>query len=196
MKKKKINLIINREDYQKYENYFVILKKTIIGLVIVFFALFITFFLVIGKLNDEEDKLNLRKKTLLEILQQKTSDEAKISYIEKKYQDLNNFLNEDAYSSPYYSLLNTALRESTESASLKSFNINKDREVNFTIAFSDFTQLRNFFRFIESEVFLKNFETISLKSFSVIGATIDTKENYELSFVGKFVQLKREFSPQ
>ncbi|MBI5127124.1 hypothetical protein HZA76_01570 [Candidatus Roizmanbacteria bacterium] len=194
MKKKKINLIINREDYQKYENYFVLLKNILIGLVVVFFALFITFFLVIKKLNDDEDKLILRKKTLLQILQQKTSDEAKIIYIEKKYHDLNTFLSEDAYSSPYYSLLNTALGESTQSASLKSFNINKDREVNFTIAFTDFTQLRNFFRFIESETFLNNFEAISLKSFSVIGATIDTKENYELSFVGKFVQLKRDFT--
>ncbi len=194
MKKTKINLIINREDYQKYENYFALLRNFIIGLTVVFFALFFTFFFILSNLGGKEDQLNLRKKTLLQILRQQTNDEAKINYIEKKYDDLNTYLKDDAYSSPYYSLLNSALTESTESASLKSFNINKDREVNFTITFSDFNQLRDFFRFIESEAFLKNFEAISLKSFSVIGATLDTKENYELSFTGKFFPLKRDFS--
>ncbi|KKQ23897.1 MAG: hypothetical protein US40_C0006G0011 [Candidatus Roizmanbacteria bacterium GW2011_GWC2_37_13] len=191
MKKSKINLIVNREDYQRYENYFNYLK---IGLAIflgVFFVVFLFLFILVKKRLDIVEKLELTKKNYLEILKDKKTDEAKINYIEKKYQDLNSFLKEDAFSSPYYSLLNSALTESSEAAKLKSFEISKNREVDFIIEFTDFPKLMNFFKFIESETFLKNFETISLKSFTVIGATLEKEENYELSFSGIFIQLKR-----
>ena len=191
MKKSKINLIVNREDYQRYENYFNSLK---IGLAIflgVFFTVFLFLFINIKKRLDIVEKLELTKENYLEILKDKKTDEAKINYIEKKYQDLNSFLKEDAFSSPYYSLLNSALTESSEAAKLKSFEISKNREVDFIIEFTDFPKLMNFFKFIESETFLKNFETISLKSFTVIGATLEKEENYELSFSGIFIQLKR-----
>jgi len=190
MKKSSINLIINREDYQKYELYFEYFKRALIILVFVFFSLFFILFLILKNKIDLEKKLNLQKGTLLGILKDKKLDEVKISYIEKKYQDLNTYLKEDAFSLPYYTLLNSAFHESSEAASLKTFSITKSRDVNFTIAFTDFPQLMSFFKFIESETFIKNFETISLKSFSVIGATESQKENYELSFVGKFIPLK------
>lgn len=147
------------------------------------------FFIIIKNRTSQEENLELKKKTLLEYLKQKTSDTAKINYIEKKYRDLNVFLKDDAYSSPYYSLLNSAITESSESANLKSFSINKNREVAFTIAFSDFSQLRNFFKFIESKTFLDKFESISLKSLTLFGATEIQKENYELNFAGKFISL-------
>lgn len=190
MKKTRINLIINREDYQKYESLFTYLRIILAGFILVFFSLFLTFFIIIKNKTSVEENLELKKKTLLEFLRQKTSDSAKVNYIEKKYNDLNTFLKDDAYSSPYYSLLNSALLESSESAILKSFSINKSREVDFTIAFSDFNQLRNFFKFVESKIFLDKFELISLKSLSLFGATNIQKENYELSFTGKFIPLK------
>ena len=182
MKKLNINLIINREDYQKYQIYFEYLKISLIVLVFVFFSLFFILFLILKNKTDLEKKLNLQKGTLLEILKDKKVDEVKISYIGKKYQDLSSYLKDDAFSSPYYAFLNSAIQESSESAQLETFLITKSRDVDFTIAFTDFPQLMSFFKFIESETFLKNFETISLKSFSVIGATENQKENYELSF--------------
>jgi hypothetical protein len=193
MKKSKINLIINREDYQKFENYFFYLKIILTCFSLLFFIVSGTFFYIINNKSKKSEELGLKKITLLNVLNQKTEDEAKFTYIEKKYQDLTSYLNEDAYSSPYYSLLNSTLKDSSEAATLKSFIINKDRVASFTIAFSEFSRLRDFFGLIESETFLKNFESISLKSFSVIGATVENKENYELSFNGKFVKLKRNF---
>lgn len=190
MKKSNINLIINREDYQKYQIYFEYLKIFLIILVFVFFSLFFILFLILKNKTDLEKKLNLQKRTLLEILKDKKVDEVKISYIEKKYQDLNSYLKDDAFSSPYYAFLNSTIQESSEAARLETFSITKSRDVDFKIAFTDFSQLTSFFKFIESETFLKNFETISLKSFLVIGATENQKENYELSFAGKFKPLK------
>lgn len=193
MKKSKINLIVNREDYQKFENYFGLLKLALIGVLLIFFVIFLGFAINIKSKNDEEKDLNTKKKNLLLELGTKKEDEAKISYIGKKYQDLTDYLKDDAFSLPYFELLNSALSSSSESARLKSFLIEKNREVDFTIAFTDFAQLRNSFQLIESENFLKNFETISLKSFTVVGATENKEENYELSFSGIFVPLKQSF---
>lgn len=190
MKKNKINLIINREDYQKYENYFYYLKIAFFGFFMLFFIIFLAFLIILKKINYQLKTLELKKKTLLEYLKEKTTDTAKINYIEKKYRDLKTYLKDDAYSSPYYSLLNSALLESSQSAELKSFNINKNREVDFTLSFADFNDLRSFFKFIESKTFLDNFETISLKTLNLFGATELKKENYELSFKGRFIPLK------
>lgn len=190
MKKSKINLIVSREDYQKYENYFLYFRIGVFVLLIFFIIALMVLLITIRNKSEIRSQLTQKKKLILQNLQQKILDEAKINYIEKKYQDLTLFLKDDANSSPYYALLNSAIQQSSESASLKSFSINKNREVNFTISFSDFTQLRDFFKLIESPNFLGNFEKISLKSFSVIGATDIQKENYQLSFIGKFIVLK------
>jgi hypothetical protein len=90
---------------------------------------------------------------------------------------------------PYYDLLNSALGTSTESAVLKSFKINKNREVDFSVAFNNFTELTNFFGFVESEPFLKNFATLSLKNFFALNENDQNKENYELSFTGQFITI-------
>lgn len=191
MKKTRINLIVNREDYQKYEKYFRYLRISLIALAVIFFVTFFTFFTIIKNKSDNKERLELKKRTLLEYLKQRTNDSAKVNYIEKKYHDLSVFLEDDAYSSPYYSLLNSALNESSESAKLKSFTIDKDRAVDFTIKFTDINQLRSFFKFIESQNFLDKFESISLKSLSIYGATDVQEENYELSFTGKFIPLDK-----
>lgn len=191
MKKTKINLIINREDYQKYEKYFYWLKIATYGLFGLFLIIFIIFFVLIKVDSNKNDQLILQKANLLKALNEKQENEAKIFYLQNKYNDLKDFLKDDAFSSSYYGLLNQALKQSSESSILKSFAINKDRQVNFSISFQEFPELINFFKFIESEVFLKNFETITLKNFTIIGND-NQKENYELSFSGVFVKIKQD----
>jgi len=192
MRKSKINLVISREDYQKYEYYFSWVKKVVFILAGIFFLLFLIFFTIISVKQKKYDDYANQKQSLLESLKLKSGDEAKIYYLQKKYEDLNTFLKEDAFSTPYYKLLTNALKESSQSSNLENFEINKKREVDFTISFEGFSDLMNFFKLTESPDFLKNFEQISLKSFSVIGADINKKENYELSFTGKFISIKGE----
>lgn len=191
MKKRRINLIINREDYQKYEEYFLLLKKIVYGLFLIFFLVFLYFFILIKNLDKKINILSLEKTNALKIINKNTNKYVKNNYLKLKYTDLKNFLKDDASSSFYYSLLNNALKESSESATIKEFNINKNRDVDFTIAFSSFSDLRNFFQFIESEKFLKNFEKIFLKNFLVIGKTENKEENYELSFYGRFLPYEK-----
>lgn len=188
MRRSKINLAVSREDYQKYELYFFWLKIAVLALGAIFFTTFLTFFIVLRNRDSQNLALNKQKEDLLSALSDKKGDEAKIFYLQKKHSDLQKFLKDDASTLPYYTLLTSTLKESSEASMIKSFGIDKSRAVSFTIAFNSFPDLLNFFKFIESESFLKNFEQISLKTFSVIGSE-DKKENYEISFAGKFVPL-------
>ncbi|MCX7956069.1 MAG: hypothetical protein N2593_03145 [Patescibacteria group bacterium] len=186
MRKKTINLIINREDYQKYENFFILFKKIVFVFFIIFIIVFFYFFIRLINLNKQIKDYNSEKINLLKIINENTEKFVKINYLRSKYYDFKNFIKEDSNSYFYYSLLNDALTKSSESANIKEFNIDKNRNVDFTIAFNDFESLRDFFQFIESDIFLKNFEKIFLKNFLVIGATENRSENYQLSFYGKF----------
>lgn len=193
MKKNRINLLVSREDYQKYESFFEQLKLSGAILTVILFILFIFAYLVLKNKFNLYEKMNLEKKTYLQLLTERRADEAKINYIQKKYSDLKTFLKDDASSTPYYQLLSNAIKDSSESASLKSFEVNKDRMTSFTISFSAFGELMNFLKFAESPTFIKNFENISLKNFVVLGEK-EKKESYELSFSGKFISFKLDLN--
>jgi hypothetical protein len=188
MKKTKLNLLTSRENYQGIEKIFAFIRIFFfiqLSILVVLFA-----FLFISAINQNSKIGNLlsQKESFLESLKNKEGNEAQLFYIQNKYQSLKDFLKEDARSLPYYNLLNSALSKSSESATLKSFLISKNRDVTFTVSFAHFDELLSFFRFIESDKFLSNFEKVSLKSFSALG---DSKErqNYELAFTGRFIEL-------
>ena len=191
MKKNRINLLVNRVDYQKFENIFERLKLSAVILLLILLIFFICFYLLLRNKFNTYEKMNLQKQTLLQQLTERREDEAKINYIQKKYLDLKTFMKDDAASTPYYQLLSDALKNSSQAAILKSFEVNKDRESSFTISFSDFDKLMEFLKFAESKEFIMNFEYISLNNFVVIGNT-EKKESYELSFSGNFIPIKLE----
>ncbi len=188
-----MNLLISRENYQKYESFFEQLKLSVAVLTVILFIIFISFYLVLKNKFSLYENMNLQKKTHLQLLSERRGDEAKINYIQKKYLDLKTFLKDDASSTPYYQLLSDAIKDSSQSASLKSFEVNKDRMASFTISFSAFKELMDFLKFAESQAFIKNFENISLKNFVVLGEK-EKKESYELSFSGKFIPFKLDLN--
>lgn len=190
MKKNNINLLINREDYQKYENLFERLKLTAAILTVILVIIFAYFYFSIKNQFNIYEKMNLQKKTYLELLTSRRGDEAKINYIEKKYSDLKKFLKDDASSSTYFEILSDSIKNSSESAKLTSLEVDKTRNTSFTITFSEFEKMMDFLKFAESEVFLKNFESIALKNLEVVGGK-QTTNNYELSFTGKFIPVEQ-----
>ena len=185
MKKSSINLLVNREDYQKYENLFQRLKLTAALLTVILTIIFAYFYFSIKNKFSIYEKMNLEKKNYLQLLTERKKDEAKINYIGKKYSDLKIFLTNDAASVAYLELLSNAMNDSSESATLKSFVVDKTRNTSFEITFSLFEKMMDFLKFAESEIFLNNFENISLKNLIIAG-----NKNYELSFTGKFVPIK------
>lgn len=189
MKKNYINLLINREDYQKYENIFERFKLVATILTVVLMIIFIYFYFSIKNQFNIYEKMNLQKKTYLQLLTNRRGDEAKINHIEKKYADLEKFLKDDASSVTYFEILSDAIKNSSDTAQLKSLQVDKTRNTSFTITFSVFEKMMDFLKFTESGIFLNNFENISLKNLIIIGDN-KNEENYELSFTGKFVPAK------
>lgn len=222
MKKTKINLLSSRVDYQKIEKYFFYVRVAAIASCVVFFGVFLYMFLRLNNQNSRLQTLLEQKKSYLEQLQDKKDIEAQLLYIERKYDVIKEFKKDDVEALPYFNLLINALSQSTSSSTnasapavpvaslsgnlasisaqvetsakgtLKDFFIDKGRSVEFKVVFNDFPSLIDFTKLVESEKFLKNFEWLSLKSFSLGGLSSTEpgaakKENYELSLNGKFI---------
>ena len=127
MKKTKINLLINKQDYQKVEKYFYFLRYITIFFIIVF-ALSLGYVFI--QLRNQDNKINTlssKKKALLESLKNKEEDEANIIFINNKYNTLKKFEEDDVKALPYYNLLITALSQnSTDEDTETTEQIEKD----------------------------------------------------------------------
>ncbi len=127
MKKTKINLLINKQDYQKVEKYFYFLRYITIFFIIVF-ALSLGYVFI--QLRNQDNKINTlssKKKSLLESLKNKEEDEANIIFINNKYNTLKKFEEDDVKALPYYNLLITALSQnSTDEDTKTTEQIEKD----------------------------------------------------------------------
>ncbi len=189
MKQTKINLLTYKSDYRKIEKYFSFMRYFILFFSIIFLVVVFCFYFLVGSKNQKINNLLDRKKRLLESIQDKKDNEAKIIFIQKKYQVLKDFLTGDAYFLPYYNLLNSALKPASEAASLETIQIDKQRQVDFTVSFKQFKELTNFLKFVESQEFLKQFENLSLKSFSAQSGGKDVEGKYVLSFYGQFTKI-------
>jgi len=186
MNKKRINLLQSRYDYQKIEKIFFYIRYLTFFLIFIFIIIFILVNLTNISYKKEIDGLYSKKIELIKELNNYINEEAKINIFQNKYQAFSEFLNEDARFLPYYYLLTSSLKSATPEPTLVSFKINKEKYTEFTLSFSNFEQIINFFNFIEDENFLDKFENINLDGFS------STESKTELTFKGKFISLKNE----
>ena len=85
MKKNRINLLVNRDDYQKYENLFERLKLITAILAVILTVIFTYFYISIKNKFSIYEKMNLEKKTYLQLITSRKEDETKVNYIQKKY---------------------------------------------------------------------------------------------------------------
>jgi len=185
MKKTRINLLTSKQDYYRLENYFGLFRKFLIGycvtLVLIVFSLAGYRVYQATQIN----KLNQTKKEILTQLASRQTDEVKLIKLSKKLNSFHTFMKDDAKFIPYYELLLTTLKSSSQSATLQEFNIDKSRTMNFKLRFSNFGEMVSAFQFIESPDFGKNFEKLDMVNFIGKGGT-ETGATYELSFEGVF----------
>lgn len=189
MRKKAINLLTDRKDYAKLERFVRMLRR---GSLIYSFLLllFVGVLLYIYFRQTAEIRSLIEiKKQNINILSAKRDQEKKLVYAANKVKALDRFLLDDARFFPYYNLLVNSLNTSTESAQLSSLVIDKNRNFNFKLSFNNFGDLLNYFKYAESQDFLKNFEQLALSDFK---SRRESGSKYELSFEGKFVNLKNE----
>lgn len=113
MKQTKINLLVNKQDYQKVEKYFYVIRYITFFFIIIFALSLGYVFIQLRNQNNSLNELSNKKKALLESLANKEEDEAKIIFINNKYNTLKKFEEEDVKGLPYYNLLITALSQNS-----------------------------------------------------------------------------------
>lgn len=185
--KKKINLLSKQKKYIKLEKVFQVLRVCVLVSGIIVFLLDIIFFSLLLQQKQQLDSLTAEKNKLLEFMVANRKEETSFAYFRNKQKQIASYLKNDVNFFPYYNLLNESLKSSSPEAALDSVVIDKTKDVDFTVVFADFTSLLSFFKFAESDSFLKNFTNLNLKGFD-----IRTKENknYKLSFKGSFKDIK------
>lgn len=193
MKTKKINLLISRFDYQEAERRIMIFRNSVLGLSLFILVLVSASFFFLGTLNSKIKSLEARKAQLTSSTNQKINREEELNYVARKVDLMDTYLKNDAHSLPYYNLLLDAMGPSTESARLTGFVINNKRDTEFEVTFTNLNDMLSFFKTVESEVFLKNFETLTLGNFESKNSRLESSaqvKSYVLTLHGRFIPLK------
>ena len=185
--RKRINLISAQKKYVLIERSLGRLKLVVLGVFLILFVLNIAAYLITLDDNKNVSLLSEEKKKLLEYILQQKEVEAKFIYFYSKERQLSGILKDDVSFYPYYKLLTDSLAEATTEASLGSVVIKKDRSAEFTITVESYDALLSFFKNMESDTFLSNFETLVMERFD---RDAKTKETYNMSLKGKFKELK------
>lgn len=200
MKKTKINLLSNRDDYFKIERSLQLIRSIAVVYSVIFVIAALIFIFIQYQQNRDLQNLSDQKKTLLISLSNYKDQEAKVVIVAKKIKSYNQFILDDARFLPYYNLLNSALENSnlsktaSSTASLDSFAIDKNRVFSFTLLFGSVNEMIDSFRYIETEGFLKNFDQLTLNGLTVDSSQTTNQTDNSLVFSGKFKQISNEAS--
>lgn len=165
---------------------------TILGVIL--FVVFAFFAVRVILLKRDILKLSQTKQILLTTLMNDKDSEAKMTFLNNKYSQLDTFLKDDAAFLPYYKIMKDVLSQSSNSAVIDSISISKDRSVQFLVSFGEFNDLISFLSYTESNEFLKHFEVLSLSNFSIkyeqIRGIKEGRKVYQLSLAGVFKEIK------
>lgn len=200
--KKRLNLFSRKKRFDSFALFAMQVKRigTLAGIVL--FGIFLFVIIQTFMLRSQLQDLTKKKELYLSVLSQEKDTEANIRYFKGKQTQLYNYEKDDARFVPYYSVLLKVLSlSSSHSATLDSIEIDKNRATSFIVKFSDYDSMVEFLKYVESDDFLNNFETLSMASLNLsrevapnIRATQKTSRNYQLQFKGKFKELNNETS--
>lgn len=182
--KKRINLL-KQNRYVGNEKLIkrIMLSATVIGLIIFIIFLFLNY-LNLRTGNQIKDLNSEKQKALIYLLENK-DNEAKLQYFKSKENQLIKYNKNDAHFLPYYEVLEKAIQPASNSSTLDSIDIDKDRNVSFTVRFNDFQATLNFLKYVESDTFLNNFNRLVLSNINLI----DLSKNYQFTFNGNFKEI-------
>lgn len=185
--KKRINLIRRQKKYYQIDALIRYVRIGIAVVGVIFLVTNLLFFIVLFSEQRNVTALSEKKKSLLQYLLQNKETEARFVFFTTKEKQVANILQGDVKFLPYYHLLSDSLKAASPSGSLKSVLIDKSRAVTFSIEFSDYPALLSFFKFMESDPFLKNFKDLTLSGISV--GDQQNKGNFVLDMKGTFNEL-------
>lgn len=163
-------------------------KKTLNILGVFLFFVFIFLIIQVVNLDTAQQQLLQKKETYLKYLLDEKEAEVNVRYFKSKQTQMNTFLKNDANFLPYYTVLKKSLDEAESKPILDTIDIDKDRNTRFIVRFTNYDEMDLFLKYIESEVFLKNFSSLSLQTFSINKQTV-SGNRFELELKGKFKEL-------
>jgi len=155
---------------------------------VLLFLFFLFLMSQVISLNRSQQELLAKKETYLRYLLTEKDIEANMRYFKSKQTQVNTFLKDDAHFVPYYQVLKKSLEDTSKDVVLDTIDIDKSRNTRFIVKFKDYNEMLSFLRYIESDVFLKNFLTLSLQSFT-LNQKQATGGQYQLELQGVFKEL-------
>lgn len=185
--KRRINLLKTEKKYQQLERYFLWLRRTVIAYAVVFLIAVVALLFVIFQLQMRYQTLLKEKEAQNQYLLANKNREAQLLYLANKLTETRNILKEDVNFGPYYNVLVESLQGASQAARFEAVAIDKnDKHFEFTVGLNDYASLLNFFKYIETDNFLKFFKNITLTNFDLT----QTKNSYTLTFKGEFYEIK------
>lgn len=190
MKGTQINLLLYKEDYRNVERLFKRIRL---------FALFYSAFLVITlvvfyimniNVKTSVSKLEIEKQRLLGLLTSRSKEEAGLIYITKKAGLIDQYLVKDVKFLPYYNfMLDKVKAVGSPSASLETFAVDNNRKATFSITFTSAQSMLEFLKFIESDEFLNNFDSLVATRIGRVVSEGQGTNTLEIAFEGQFKSL-------
>lgn len=194
--KKRLNLFNRKKRFDFFSAYANKVKQygSIIGVVL--FLVFLFTIIQTIAVRGQVQSLTKSKQKYLALLINDKDIEANTRYFKGKQTQLLKYEKDDARFLPYYSVLVSALSSSSQSATLDSIEIDKNRDATFIVKFKDYDGMVQFLRYVESEEFLSNFEALSMASLNLSRSSGSTtkvqsavNKNYQLQFKGRFKEI-------
>ena len=194
--KRRINLLNKKKHFNRLFLLSERIKKwgTIFGVVL--FAFFLVIIVKSLLIKQEEQQLLKKKELYLSFLSEEKDIEANTRFFKGKLTQLQTFEKDDAHFVPYYTLLVNTIDSSSQSASLYTVDIDKNRSTTFIVKFLNYEGMINFLKYIESSDFLMNFDALSMASLNLTRSKSSSfkektaSKSYQLQFEGKFKQIK------
>ncbi len=196
--KKRLNLFSRKKRFDTFAALALRIRKFGTAGGILLFVLFIFIIIQTVSLRSQLNE-NVKKKQLyLSLLAEEKDVEANVRYFKGKQTQLIGYEKNDARFVPYYTVLLQVLGStSSQSATLDSIEIDKDRNTIFIVKFNEYEEMVLFLKSVESDAFLNNFESLSMASLNLsrertVGSTKQQNRNYQLQFKGRFKEIKDE----
>lgn len=189
--KKRINLFIKKKKVSPNSistdkiNFY----STFIGIIL--FVVFLVFIFLQLQVQAQKSALLKEKQELYDFIIANKDDIAKMNIYTRKNTQLKGFLKDDAEFLPYYNLLKDALvryDDAELNPVLDYMQIDKNKNTEFTVQFTEYPPAYEFLKVMESPEFLDNFIELKLVGFNLHDSPtiFSEKRGYELQFKGKF----------
>lgn len=194
--KKRLNLFNRKKRFDFFSAYANKVKQygSVFGVIL--FLVFIFTIIQTIAVRGQVQSLTKSKQKYLALLINDKDIEANTRYFKGKQTQLLKYEKDDARFLPYYSVLVSALSSSSQSATLDSIEIDKNRDATFIVKFKDYDGMVQFLKYVESEEFLSNFEALSMASLNLSRSSGSTtkvqsavNKNYQLQFKGRFKEI-------